>query len=616
MSMSPTTAAGGGVGAASAGALTAGAGAGGAPGAGGPAIAPDQNTWPMMGYDTNNNYNNVKETILTLQSAPMLAEKWRFKVSGFPPGTPIIAEGKVFVMATAGTYGINLADGSQAWARTDLGGTASCAYDSGFVYVHTFDSNLYKLKASDGSTVWGPILTNPIAMSDGESSPIVAKGMVFVGHSHGQIELGSGDVATARGGVEAFKVETGERAWTYFTVPATGENGANVWSSVSVDLDTNTLFAATGNNYSVQGENSDSIHALDLMTGTKKWKTQVHDDDTWSLIAASGGPDTDFGANPILATIDGKQVVADGDKNSDFHVFDRETGAILWEKLALSSARNAQNGGILMNGAWDGKYFYVVANQPPAQAVLHALDPAKMGADAWPAHTFSELTWGAPALANGVLLVPNGDKLYVMNAMTGDMIKMFATGGTIAAGSPAIVDGWVCVGSGLSYALDPSALNNDEVVCYATPDATVAAPPTTAPTMPTAGSGGTPPFTPGSATWTAIFQEIIAGTGCNGGVSCHAGTAAGNLLMKTQADAYTALVGVAAMGMNVPAGGTNCKDTNMQRVVAGDPTNSLLYQKISAAMPPCGAHMPPGGNLTAAQISQIQTWIMNGAMNN
>jgi hypothetical protein len=200
--------------------------------------------------------------------------------------------------------------------------------------------------------------------------------------------------------------------------------------------------------------------------------------------------------------------------------------------------------------------------------------------------------------------------------MTGDMIKMFATGGTIAAGSPAVVDGWVCVGSGLSYALDPSALNNDEIVCYATPDATVAEPPTTAPTtMPTAGSGGTPMFTPGSPTWTAIYQEIIAGTGCNGGVSCHAGTAAGNLVMKNMTDGYTALIGVAAMGTNVPSGGTNCKDTNMKRIVAGDPTISLLYQKISSAMPPCGAHMPPGGNLTPAQIDQIKMWIMNGAKN-
>jgi hypothetical protein len=358
------------------------------------------------------------------------------------------------------------------------------------------------------------------------------------------------------------------------------------------------------------------------MTGMRKWKTQVHDNDTWSLLVATTGPDTDFGANPILAEIGGKKVVADGDKNSDFHVFDRETGQILWQKLKLSSSRNQANGGILMNGAWDGKYFYVVSNQPPGAALLHALDPAKMGEDAWPAKTFQDLTWGAPSLANGVLFVPNGDKLYVMNAMTGEQITMFATGGTIAAGSAAIVDGHVCVGSGLSYALDASIKNNDEIICYATPDAVVntggagPGPGTGTAGSSAAGSGGMPMFTPGSPTWAAIYNEIIAGTGCNGGVSCHAGSAAGNLVMKNQAEGYTALVGVKAMGMNVPAGGTNCKDTGLTRVVAGDPTNSLLMQKISNPMPTCGNHMQPGGNLTAAQIEQIRMWIANGALNN
>jgi len=588
--------------------------------AGGAAPAPTGNVWAMMGYDANNNYNNPVEKILTLANAAQLKEKWRFKVSGFPPGTPIIAEGKVFVTATGGSYAINLTDGSQIWARTDLTGTASCAYEGGAVYVHTFDSNLYKVSAADGKTLWGPVLTNKIAGADGESSPIFGKGMVFVGHSAGAVELGSGDTATVRGGVEAYRTDTGEPVWTYFTVPATGENGANVWSSVSLDLQAGVLFAATGNNYSVQGENSDAFHAVDMMTGMRKWKKQIRDNDTWSLLAAPTGPDTDFGANPILAEIAGRKVAAAGDKNSDFFVFDRETGEVVWSKTKLSTSRNAQNGGILMNGAWDGKYFYAVANQPPAAAVLHALDPAKNGEDAWPAKTFTELTWGAPSLANGVLVVPNADKIYILNAMTGEQIAMFATGGTIAAGAPAIVDGHICVGSGLSYALDPSVKNSDQIICYATPDAVVNT--TGASGAAGAGAAGSgaagsgPMITPGSPTWSAIYQEIIAGTGCNGGVSCHAGTAAGNLVMKNQAEGYTALVGVKAMGTNLPAGGTDCKDTGLTRVVASDPANSLLMQKITEPTPKCGAHMPPGGNLTAAQIEQIRMWIANGAMNN
>jgi polyvinyl alcohol dehydrogenase (cytochrome) len=426
----------------------------------------------MMGYDASNNYFNPKETKLSVATAPMLKEKWRFMVAGYPPGTPIIAEGKVFVMATAGSYAIDLATGMKVWERLDLAGTASLAYENGFIYAHNYKGpNLYKIKASDGKDVWGPVLTNPNTMCDGMSSPIVAGGMVVVGHSCGELEIGSGDVATARGGAEAFDTETGMRKWQYWTVPETGENGAMVWSSVSIDPVGKVVYAATGNNYSVQGENSDSIHAIDMLTGMRKWKKQVHNDDTWSLLLATTGPDTDFGANPILADVGGKKVIGNGDKGAFFHMFDRETGEVLWSRPGLSSSRNQANGGVLMNGAFDGKFFYAVSNQPngPGKAMLHAMDPNKMGADVWPAKQLPKLTWGAPSLANGVLIVPSDDDLLILNAATGDQLAMFNTGGTIAAGAAAIVDGNVVVGSGLEYALDPTAKTNNLIICYGLP---------------------------------------------------------------------------------------------------------------------------------------------------
>ena len=581
-----------------------------------------------MGYDSNNWYFNPNETKLSVQSAPMLKEKWRFQVMGWPPGTPVIGEGKVFVMATGATHAINLADGTAAWTRTDLPGTASIAYADGHVYVHGYKGpSLYKLKASDGSTVWGPIASNPNAACDGMSSPIVGMGMVVVGHSCGEVETSTDNslVSKARGGVEAFDVETGARLWQYYSVPETGEDGAMVWSSVGIDVAGKVVFAATGNNYTMQGANSDAIHALDAISGTRKWKTQVHSDDIWSLYFARSGPDTDFGANPIIAEIGGKKVVADGDKGSNFYVFDRETGTILSKRELLSSSRNQANGGILMNGAFDGKYFYVVSNQPPNQAVLHALDPAQELADVWPAVTYMKTTWGAPAVANGVLVVPNDDDLYVLDAATGKQLLKFNTGGTIAAGSPAIVDGNIVVQSGMEYALDTTTKNNNLILCYGVPGsadgthgtASTAAAGSGAPRAgsgaPSAGSGAS--AMPGSPKFSAIYQEIIAGTGCNGGPTCHAGSVAGALKMTTPAEAYAALVGVKAMGMNVPAGGTDCRTTNLLRVAPSDPNNSLLVQKLESATPACGTRMPPGGMLSAPQLAQIRAWIANGAKN-
>jgi polyvinyl alcohol dehydrogenase (cytochrome) len=309
-----------------------------------------------------------------------------------------------------------------------------------------------------------------LASCDGTSSPIVADGKVLVGHSCGVAEVtGGADQAAARGGVEAFDTADGKRAWTYYTVPETGENGAMVWSTVAVDLDAKVVFAGTGNNYTMMGAHSDAIHAIDLATGQQKWVQQVRQGDLWTLqtyLSGGAGQDTDFGANPILAEIGGKSVVADGDKGSAFWALDRETGAQLWSRPDLSSSHNPQNGGVLMNGAFDGHYFYVVSNQPPNAALLHALDPEKMGEDLWKPIQLGTTVWGAPSLANGVLVVPAGTALNVYNAKTGEMLNTFDTGGTIAAGAAAIVDGRIVVKSGLSYPLDSSAKNNNLVICY------------------------------------------------------------------------------------------------------------------------------------------------------
>lgn len=133
------------------------------------------------------------------------------------------------------------------------------------------------------------------------------------------------------------------------------------------------------------------------------------------------------------------------------------------------------------------------------------------------------------------------------------------------------------------------------------------------------GSGGSAAM-PGAPKWTAIWEEIIQATGCNGGISCHQGNAAGFLAMPTKEMAYLNLVGKAAMGVNIPPSMTppNCKDSGMMRVVPGQPDMSLLVKKVEMTMPPCGNAMPPGNPpmlLPAAQQQQIRQWIMLGAMN-
>lgn len=118
----------------------------------------------------------------------------------------------------------------------------------------------------------------------------------------------------------------------------------------------------------------------------------------------------------------------------------------------------------------------------------------------------------------------------------------------------------------------------------------------------------------GAPTFTAIFKEILT-VGSAGNcmfAGCHGAPPDamlnGNLtiLFDDQPGAYKNLV-------NVTSTSTACMGRKL--VVPGDPANSLLIQKFGD-MPPCGVKMPIGRPLTAAQVQQIEQWIMMGAMDN
>jgi hypothetical protein len=127
-----------------------------------------------------------------------------------------------------------------------------------------------------------------------------------------------------------------------------------------------------------------------------------------------------------------------------------------------------------------------------------------------------------------------------------------------------------------------------------------------------AGGGGMPAFVPGSATFSAIYAEIIVAKGCTGSPLCHAGPG-GGLTLSQQAFAYTALVDVPAKGVTLTP--PHCRDSGLKRVVPGAPEQSLLLLKVEGS-PPCGQAMPPNPPLLdAADIQRIRDWIMAGAPN-
>lgn len=103
--------------------------------------------------------------------------------------------------------------------------------------------------------------------------------------------------------------------------------------------------------------------------------------------------------------------------------------------------------------------------------------------------------------------------------------------------------------------------------------------------------------------WAAVYRGVIS-RGC----SCHInGGQAGGLSFPNArtpiADVRTALV---------RAANSNCGGAASNIVTVGDPTASVLYQKVTGTA--CGTRMPRGGApLAQADLDLIRDWIAGGA---
>jgi hypothetical protein len=113
-----------------------------------------------------------------------------------------------------------------------------------------------------------------------------------------------------------------------------------------------------------------------------------------------------------------------------------------------------------------------------------------------------------------------------------------------------------------------------------------------------------------------VWRKVILANNCQQ-AQCHGAAKAGNLSLATKADAHDNLVGKPADGPCTMAPGVTCGcvDSGKTRVVANDPDNSLLVEKLSGSNT-CGDRMPPTGELIPeAELDLVKRWINAGAPN-
>jgi polyvinyl alcohol dehydrogenase (cytochrome) len=422
--------------------------------------------WNSLGYDLASTYWNRAEKKITTSTAPNLVKAWEFDTRASVSGTAVISGGRVYVAASpsdpgdptkGGIIAIELATGTEIWRNQTTGGSSSLALDGTTLYLHDSGGTVRALDVGDGHEIWAAPTDN-VGVVVGFSSPVVTKDFVLVGTSSAEeLTLPAGNPATFHGAVLAYNKSDGSVAWKKPTVDPPGD-GVGVWSTLSVDEQAGLVYASTGNNFTVVSDTSDAFLAIPLADGASfRWTAQMRENDVYTSRQQNGNPDADFGANPILFELQGRKLAAGGNKGGDVWVLDRLTGEVLKKRnLGPSSA---SRGGIFNNGSWDGSSLLFAVNgamsqdprsEPgPSPSTIFALDPATLDIK-WERQiqgpSFSPIT-----IANGVGFVGKNKTLQAFDTATGDVLFELATEGTLCA-APAISDGYVVFGSGMSWA--------------------------------------------------------------------------------------------------------------------------------------------------------------------
>ncbi len=339
--------------------------------------------WPSYGGDlAHTRYSPLGE--IDGSNFDDLEVAWSFRTDNFGPrpefllqATPLMVDGVLY--ATVGTrraaVALDAATGEILWfhrydegergesAPRRLSGRGLTYVDDGAegkIFYVTPGYHLIGLNAksgrrladfgTDGIVDLKTQLDQDIDLVTGEiglhAAPVAVGDTIVIGAAH----LPGGaprSMQNVKGFIRGYDINSGERKWIFHTIPQGDQYGndtwegdswrytgnTGVWGQMTIDPELNMVYMPiempTNDYYGGHrlGDNlfSDSLVALDLDTGERKWHFQITHHDVW---------DWDLPAAPVLVdiTVDGRdiQAVALPTKQSWLFVFDRETGEPVW----------------------------------------------------------------------------------------------------------------------------------------------------------------------------------------------------------------------------------------------------------------------------------------------
>ncbi|MDB5393361.1 MAG: quinonprotein alcohol dehydrogenase [Rhodospirillales bacterium] len=310
---------------------------------GGPDLKqPAGKEWPAVaGSWDNSRYSTLKQ--IDTANVKTLGGAWVHKFDGETSrASPVIADGMMFITAGAHVYAFNPATGEQIWAFQPEAATSGMykgvAVGAGLVYVGLSNGHIVALKEKTGELVWtGAVSDDPPLKGQAlPAGPTYVNGMVITGMANGDYGLA--------GRIVALDAKTGKQVWRFNTIPVPGEpghdtwskdndeykkGGGGVWVNGAVDPALGLIYFGVGNPVPQWGGElrvgdnlyTDSVVALDIKTGKRRWHFQVVHHDIW---------EQDLGTPMVLydTVVDGKTRKGVAAMRTDGMLFllDRATG--------------------------------------------------------------------------------------------------------------------------------------------------------------------------------------------------------------------------------------------------------------------------------------------------
>jgi polyvinyl alcohol dehydrogenase (cytochrome) len=473
-----------------------------------PLAGPSWNGWGASLQNTH--FQTAAQAGLSAADIPRLHVKWAF---GFADTTsawsqPAVGGGRLFIGSQNGTvYSLDAATGCIIWTFTAQGGVRAAisigartrgGRTAGYAaYVADQKGFVYALDAATGRMLWTRKADeHPLVRLTG--SPVLHAGRLYVptsSYEEGGRPPGYA-CCTFRGSVVALDAESGSVVWKSYTIrdqprllrvyadgtELRGPSGGAIWSAPTIDVKRRALYVGVGNTYSGAAQpTTDAIVAFDLASGAMRWVQQMAPSTPDVFGCTPGGvncgerpgPDFDFGASPVLATLaTGRQLIVAGQKSGVVYALDPDRrGRQVWRyRAGGGSGLGGIQWGIAVGE--DRVYVPVADIYNPEPGGLHAIDLAT-GERAWHAppeppacgklgRACSGAQFSAVTAIRGAVFSPSNDgALRAYAARDGAVIwradtnRTFRTvngvrarGGSMNGPAPVVAGGMLYIGSG------------------------------------------------------------------------------------------------------------------------------------------------------------------------